>query len=281
MKKQKFAKSKQLLIFLFTAISVCFISCMDSSLAEPKSLIVILKADDLGETYDNWNEFIKIVNDSGACAGIGIISKNVKTQTSLNEIRRVSALRQSNFFPVIEFWNHGWDHEDIANGTEFKGTDFKYQFEHLKKAQDFFKDSLHIICHSFGAPHNRTSPITLKVLEKFKEIHVWQLFRKIENETNKPWIDPDISAFKPSNNRLMLNIDYLYLYDFKIDRIIPNYKNDLKKPYIIIQLHPMNWDTQSFENFKEMIHFYKEKRRGVFMTPYQYYKYLKKDYISE
>jgi len=280
MKNLNFSILKYLIISLLAIQTVGLVSCEDLSLNAPKGLIIILKADDLGETTENWNQFIKIVTDSDICAGIGIISKNVKSGNSLNEIRRVSTIKQVNNFPVIEFWNHGYDHLDQGQNTEFRGTDYNYQLEHFQKTQKFFSDSLHIICHSFGAPHNRTSLETNKVLENFSEINVWQYYRKIETNYQKPWKDPDNVVIKNSDKNLILNIDYLFFPNFKLDKIVTNYDIDKKKPYIIIQLHPLGWDSESFENFKAMIHFYKENNRAVFMTPYQYYKFLHNEYIS-
>ncbi|MFZ4725857.1 MAG: hypothetical protein ACOYMD_10465, partial [Paludibacter sp.] len=83
-------------------------SCNDDvSLNAPNGLIVIVKADDLGETNPNWNKFMKMVIDNDICVSIGIITKNVTTNESVEEIKRISNILQPNKFPVIEFWNHG------------------------------------------------------------------------------------------------------------------------------------------------------------------------------
>ena len=93
------------------------------------------------ETTPNWNKFIQVVIDKEICASIGIISKPLSSKNSISEIRRISKIKQKNNFPVIEFWNHGYDHSKNGNKTEFYGTDFNYQLSHIQKSQDFFIDS--------------------------------------------------------------------------------------------------------------------------------------------
>ena len=217
-----------------------------------------------------------MVSDSGICAGIGIISKNATDDNSISEIKRVTGLLQSNNYPVIEFWNHGYDHSRIVEKYEFDGPDYNYQFGHIQSAQNFFSKSLNFTCRSFGAPFNKTSTETASAINHFPEINVWMCYQKIENQHPKGWKDPDKEVIINTDKRIILDIEYASVYKFNSNEMIKNYKHDKKKPYVLIQLHPDAWKGKSFEEFGKLIHFYKSGNRAVFMTPYQYYEYLLK-----
>jgi hypothetical protein len=101
-------------------------------------------------------------------------------------------------------------------------------------------------------------------------------YEKIENQYQKEWKDPNKKLITKADQQIMLNVDYLYVKSFPIEKVISNYKYDKKKPYILIQIHPGGWDDSGFVKFKELIDFYKSGNRAIFMTPYQYYQYLHK-----
>ncbi len=263
-------------IFLSITLNIFLISCSDESSVNYADVpVIIIKADDLIETTPNWSRFIQVVIDNEICASIGIISKPLSSKNSISEIRRISKIKQKNNFPVIEFWNHGYDHSKHGNITEFYGTDFNYQLSHIQKSQDFFIDSLQCISHSFGAPFNKTSSVTDAALKKYPDINVWMFYQKIEKQnSNDYWKDPKKKAIHSSDRNLILDVDYLSLKDFSMDRLQKNFNKDKNKQYILIQIHPQHWNNKSFENFIKLISFYKDQKRGIFMTPYQYYQFL-------
>jgi peptidoglycan/xylan/chitin deacetylase (PgdA/CDA1 family) len=260
-------------LFLLILMSSCN---EDVSLNAPNGLIVIVKADDLGETNPNWNKFMKMVIDNEICASIGIITKNVTTNESIEEIKRISNILQPNQFPIIEFWNHGYDHSRNGKVHEFQGTDILLQDNHIQLAQNFFSQSLNLTSKTFSAPFNKTSIETANALGHFPEIKVWMCYEKIENQYQKEWKDPNKKLITIADQRIMLNVDYLYVKSFPVEKIIDNYKYDKKKPYILIQIHPGGWDDSGFEKFKKLIDFFKTGNRAIFMTPFQYYQYLHK-----
>ncbi len=264
-------------IFFSLIIILIIISCSDNTyLHQTKGLIVILKADDLGDTTANWNRFIKkIINDS-ICAGIGIISKNVH-ESSIPEIKRISTINQVDGSPVVEFWNHGYDHLNLKNKdqqTEFFNTSSDYQYKHFQLAQNFFANSLHITSHTFGAPHNRSDRKTDSIINNFPEINVWQQYRKFERYDKKVWKDPKYQTIKNTDQHIVLSIDYLSLNSLNAPGFEENFSSDNKKPYVLIQIHPAVWNEAMFENFEKLVHFYKKRHKVRFMTPYQYYNYL-------
>ncbi len=265
-------------IFLFITLITFLNSCSDESSVNYTNLpVIIIKADDLMETTPNWNRFIQVVIDNEICAGIGIISEPLTSKNSILEIRRISKIKQKNNFPVIEFWNHGYNHLKNGNVTEFYGTDLNYQLSHIQKSQDFFIDSLQCISHSFGAPFNKTNSGTDAALKTYPDINVWMCYQKIEKQNaNGYWKDPKNKSINSFDRNIILDVDYLFLKDFSMTELKNNFNKDKKKKYILVQIHPQLWDNKSFDNFKELISFYKDQKRGVFMTPYQYYQFLHK-----
>ena len=264
-------------IFFSLTIILVLISCTDNTyLHQTKGLIVILKADDLGDTTANWNRFIKKLIDDSICAGIGIISKNVH-ESSIPEIRRISAINQINGSPVVEFWNHGYDHLNLKEKdkkTEFFNTSSDYQYDHFQLAQHFFSNSLHITCHAFGAPHNRSDNKTDSIINNFPEINVWQQYTKLEHYDRRVWKDPKHQMINSTDQHIVLSIDYLSLNSLNAIGFEKNFSSDNKKPYLLIQIHPAVWNDAMFDNFDKLVHFYKKKLNARFMTPYQYFNYL-------
>lgn len=269
------------LSLLLLALNIFTYSCSDELSVKYSNLpIVILKADDLGDTTANWNRFMKIVADNEICAGIGIITKNITTKSSLEELKRISNLKQENNSPTIEFWNHGYDHSKEGNRTEFYGSDFEYQLSHIKKSQDYFTDSLAITCRTFSAPFNKSNSVTASALNQFPEIKIWMCYQKNEKVDDSKWKDPQRKTIDISDQNILLNVNYLYLHDFSFNNIKNRYNQDKKKPYILIQIHPALWDEESFDNFQKLITFYKDQKRAIFMTPYQYYQFLHEEEIT-
>jgi len=243
-------------------------------------LIVILKADDLGEMTPNWGRFMHIVFKDSICASVGIITDRVKTDSSIVEIQKISDFKRINNFPIIEFWNHGFNHFKEKNKTEFNGSTYEYQVSHLQIAQDFFKNKLQIQCHSFGAPYNRTDKNTFKALNACPEICTWFCLNHLEKEEKQGWKNPNNDKISSDDNRIVLDVDYYYYKVFPIDKMINNYSKDKKKPYIVIQIHPLMWKNENFIDFEKLIDFYKQ-HKATFMTPYQYYQFLHKNYEGD
>lgn len=269
------ANIKQILFILCTFLTVVLYSCEEDALSNPDEIpIVILKADDLGEIDEAWARFMNIIQEEDICAGIGIITNNVKSPNTVNELQRIASKKQLNGFPVIEFWNHGYNHYSNGNIKEFSGTSPDYQTEHIKLAQQFFIDTFKLPCHTFSAPYNRTCKETQKALAGFPEIKVWMCHEKLEETTGANWKNPKKNEIKQDDKQVVLYLDYLFLKGFNYKKINQNYKKDKSKPYILIQIHPANWKEDDFDSFQEFIRVYKNDKQAVFMTPYQYYEFL-------
>lgn len=260
---------KVLLIVLLTS---SFVYCKESTIPYDPGLVVILKADDLGEMTPNWERFMHIIFKDSICGSIGIIADRMKSDSTVDEIRKISGYKRDNKFPVIEFWNHGYNHIKNKNGTEFDGSTIEYQANHLQMTQEFMNDKLRIQCHTFGAPYNRTDINTLKALYFSPEICVWFCLKNLEKEEKKGWKNPDDHPAL-DNNKILLDVDYYFYKIFPVDKMMNNYSKDRLKPYIVIQVHPLMWKDKNFDDFETLIKFYKS-RKTTFMTPFQYYQYL-------
>jgi hypothetical protein len=162
----------------------------------------------------------------------------------------------------------------VKEKYEFDGTDYHYQYSHIQSAQNFFTKTLSLTCRSFGAPFNKTSTETKSAITHFAEINVWMCYEKIENQYPSDWKDPNEKVILATDKHIILDVDYASVFKFNSYEMIKNYKQDKKKPYILIQLHPNLWKEKSFEEFEKLIHFYKSGNHAVFMTPFQYYEYL-------
>ena len=267
---------RKLIFFLIVIFYIfTFQSCHeDISLNAPNGLIVILKADDLGDTTANWNRFIQTIIKDSINASIGIIPRKVKTIGSIFEIQRVSNLKQSdNNSSIIDFWVHGYDHSLTNKIAEFQTNNLNYQIDHIRKAQKFFSDTLHISNNAFGAPFNSTTNITYLALKNFPEINIWMCFQRTEKQYHEEWKDPNRQVIKKSDKNLLLNVTYENLWKSPTADIIHNFANDKKRAYILIQIHPDNWNDSVFEDFEELVYFYK-MNHVTFMTLNQYYNYL-------
>lgn len=262
-----------LALFLFTIFML--LSCESDIYRNSPSMVVIIKADDLGNMTSNWERFIQNVEDNNICASIGIISSQVTDRKSIIDIKEVAEHKQSNGFPIIEFWNHGFDHFGNNSMTEFWGTSKEYQIEHIKKAQEFIFDSLDIQCTTFSSPFNRTSAETYEALNIFPEIKIIMTHRKSEIFEKNSWIEVKRKHGKMNVSKLRLQVQFQSVYDVPFSEIKKNINKIPLDGYLVVQIHPNAWDESDFSTFQEMIDFFK-KKQVQFMTPQQYYKYLQK-----
>lgn len=238
-------------------------------------MVVIIKADDLGNMTPNWERFIHMVEKNSICASIGIITSHVTNQNSIQEIKEITTYQQINGEPVIEFWNHGYDHSGDKNNSEFFGTSLEYQTDHIKKSQQFFIDSLGINCVTFSTPFNRTSAETYQALTHAPEIHILMTAQKTEIYEKEKWVEIAKKPSKYNSFRIRLNIQFRSVSDVPLDKIKKHITSINDNAYVVVQIHPNLWDEKDFSDFQDMINLFKRKQ-VQFMTPQQYYKFLHK-----
>ena len=159
--------------------------------------------------------------------------------------------------PLTEFWTAGQPPRDNPGH-------YNPQFDHLTRTQEFLAQVLGIRSYSFGSPFNRTDHHTREALARIPDIKVWMCHTPTERPV-------------PPTSQTILRFDTLieawgpYRIDAKPIRDSWTTKFS-KLPYLVIQLHPANWDNnnQGLIKFQELVGFLKDKG-ARFMTPYQYY----------
>lgn len=269
-----------LLLIIITVILCINSACKEIKIIDEnpelisQPLFILIKADDFDQATERWDKFIELARDEDIPINIGVISKDINHKTIL-KMREYALLRQKrNAKPLIEFWNHGYDHSKNGDIKEFSGTPLQQQYEHIRKVQLFFSDSIGLICHSFGAPYNALSNETFLVLREFSEIKVIFGLSLRKNSNNSEWLDLKNENTSIENRRLYLSIDYDSANSFPSDsatKIINSYTQYSQNPYVIIQVHPRIWKDEDLNNFKQLIRFLKQKNTE-FMTSYSYWE---------
>jgi predicted deacetylase len=264
---------RYLLLFLTALI---LFSCESDIYKSDPSLIVILKADDLGNFTPNWERFVQVVQSNDITASIGIIASKVTEHSSVLKIKELATASTSKGESMFEFWNHGYDHVGNKDSTEFSGTTVDYQIDHIRKAQQFFLDSINIQCKTFSSPFNRTTKETYEALKNFPEINVIMTYRKAELIDTGDWLDVANNNLKISNQKIRLHVKFESVLQVPFYKIKKNVKEISGNRYVVIQFHPNNWNEHDFNVFQSMIDTFK-KKNAQFMTPQQYYNYLKQN----
>ena len=262
-------------ITFFCLFSCLQAGCTDELSVNPK-LTVIIKADDLIDYSPNWQQFVSILQKNDISAAVGVTSDLVASkQATIVKIRELSSLTRKDKKPLIEFWNHGYDHSrEKDTKTEFNNSNFNQQSQHIRLAQQFFADSLRLTAKTFSAPFNNSTSTSLKAVTSFPEINVIMRSEKHEKYSlTRPWADPNKKRIK-SDNKICLNIRFLKLYDVPLTDIENYFKVEINDSYLVIQIHPNPWEDEDFADFQRMIDFLKDKK-VTFMTPDEYYQFLK------
>jgi hypothetical protein len=248
-------------IILFTLSPV--ISEAQTTGTDPKApkQVIIFKFDDLRERSQlAFQRVADTVIQKKCKAGFGIIANSCED----NGEKEAYFTRVKNFVNTgrIEIWAHGYDH--FLNGvivTEFLTMPYQHQYEHFKKSLELVNEKLGITMHTFGAPGNRSDTITVSVINQFPQIEVF-LFPFYSDSTNKQLLLKSRVNMEKGTG----NMDYDFFEN--------NYNTNAGRPYMILQGHPGVWKEEGYDAFGRIIDFLKTKN-VIFMTPYEYYKFLK------
>lgn len=262
---------------LIILAAVLTTSCKDDVIINNDKLVVIIKADDYSDYSPNWQHFFSMLKENDISAGAGVITALTESNyQSIVKIRELSQLKRTDGKPLIEFWNHGYDHAGIdGKSHEFCNTNIYIQELHFKLSQKFFSDSLRFISRTFSAPFNRTNSITIHALASYPEIHTIMRYHSHEKYSIKrPWVDPNKKKVK-AGDKVCLNITFQKVYNLPLNDVINYFNTDKKESYLVIQIHPLTWKEDDFTDFQKMIDFLKAKN-VIFMTPEEYYEYLKR-----
>ena len=264
--------SKLTIHFLF--LILIFSSCEPDHSINVNQTVIIIKADDLGDMTPKWEQFISKSMENNVPVSIGIISKNMTSAATKSKAKELAQSHNNVGQLSIQFWNHGYDHLRTNNVEEFKTPDLVYQSEHIKLSQDFFKDTLDINCDTFSTPFNESSDITFEALKSFPEIKVWMCYQLHEKQFHTSWVNPNWNIIGVGQNQILLDIkceSVLHVPSKSVKMILEKNKH---LPYLIIQIHPNTWNDQEFQDYQALLDYLKEKKM-IFMTPQEYYRFLK------
>lgn len=252
-----YTKPYLLLPFLFFVT----LNCNTKKLVNTKPQ-VILKLDDLwyedGLVHGGWIEVMDYLNRQKVKGTIGLVGDSLEEDAEdyYDWIKERSKEGH-------EIWNHGYCHcKPTVNGQEcreFRGTDYRYQFNQLLKTQQLAKEKLGLTLVSFGAPYNSTDSLTTSALAKIPDLKIWMY-----KETTSPTDKQVLKRIKE------VNIEYpVHVPDF--EKFKAGYKQYKNEPLLVIQGHPRSWtaDRTRMDNFKKIIAFLKSKK-VTFTTPSEY-----------
>ena len=208
-----------ILMTFFLSVILVFSSCEPDHTINSNQTAIIIKADDLGNMTPNWEKFIAKSMENNVPVSIGIIAKNMTSASTKTKVRELSQTRNTAGQLSFQFWNHGYDHSRINNIEEFKTPDLAYQVEHIKLAQEFFKDSLSIDCDTFSTPYNESSNITSEALKSFPEIKIWMCYQHTEKQFHTSWPNPYFNKITAGIYQILLDIKCEAVFHIPIENV--------------------------------------------------------------
>lgn len=224
--------------------------------------IAIVKTDDVTAVNAKWDRCFKIANDKGIKVSAGIIAESFEKQGP----EYGKWLKKWDATGMVEFWNHGWDHkrwtEGGKNKSEFGGSGYDHQIEHLEKAQAAYKNALGKDFTVFGSPYNAMDQDTAKALKKIPELKL-------------VFCNPEAPATKAMRDRILLPMSLIGEHDGTGKPDFEKFKEDYAKKdrpdltFAAIQFHPMGFSEKGFKDYAAILDFLKSEG-WTFMLPSEY-----------
>lgn len=211
-----------------------------------RKLKVLLKMDDLRphDIYiDNWQFVVEYLKQKNVKSTFGVTQwYDDLSEANYNTVKEWLALKASDGSKLIELYNHGYDHafEPQGVGTyDFFGTDYAYQLNQYREAQQRTLDKVGVKMTCFGAPYNKIDATTLQVLQ--------------DENTTKTVLFGDESVIPRDNSTEFINMtnrcDYespsgTPNYSFFLTQYAAKKSNHALGDLLVLQGHPKTWDTQ-------------------------------------
>lgn len=267
MNKEEFIKKIRITrSLLWTTVTIFFcLTAFDGDVIAfkdpgPKQ-VIIFKMDDLSErSQDAFQKVADIVVQKECKVSFGIIGRSCEGGAEREDYYK----RVRDFVKTgrIEIWAHGYDHFMSGDTvTEFKRMPYQHQYDHFKKSLELVKEKCGITLRTFGSPGNRNDTATIAVVNQFPQIEVF-LFPFTKDSTYKQFL----LTSRVNMEKATGIMDY--------DYFVKNYNSRADREYMVLQGHPRLWKEEGMKVFIDIIDFLKSKD-VVFMTPYEYYKFLK------
>ncbi len=155
-------------------LSGLFVAALTAAPAPATDLtnIVIIKADDFRGPNQAWTNFLTASRQLGIKVSIGVIADSIHGNPAMGAWMQAEEKRGD-----VEFWNHGWDHKQwTTNGqtiSEFHGSGWAHQADHLARSQAALKAALGRDVSVLGTPFNGFDGDTAAVINQTPELRLF------------------------------------------------------------------------------------------------------------
>lgn len=215
--------------------------------SKPTAPAIVLKLDDMvadhGRVPDRWRRIAEFSATRKIKVSIGIICKSLEE----DQPEYIAELKRQAATGLVEFWHHGYDHQQWKEGDvtlhEFSKSGRAHQQDHFVRSMTLAKEKLGIIFTTFGAPFNAIDEDTARVLAESPEIRVW-LYGDVKASGGKfigrrsgP-VNIEAPVHKPN-----------------YDALVKGFESERGKnhSYYVLQGHPLSWDDAAFAEFVRII----------------------------
>lgn len=250
------------LLGLFLAASAWSLHAQSSApadAAKPRQ-VILLKLDDvvakrLGSSpvSARWQRITDYLKAQQIKGSFGVIGESLEKDNPayfqwLKDIQKGG---------LIELWMHGYHMKKADEPGEFEHGTFEEQKARLEKSENLAKAKLGFPFAAFGPHWSGTTEATDQAMEAVPELKIWlygpakpKYFTRLSIDRvmalENPTFVPDPEKFKAT-------------YE----------KAGVKRPVLVLQGHPDQWDDKRWAGFQQIIEYLKSQN-VVFMTPSEY-----------
>ncbi len=215
--------------------------------------VILLKLDDVVRISDKWNKCVDFLKEENVKASLGIIGYAMESGNQ----KLFEWIKKQNGTGLFEFWNHGYMNRSGKDKYgEFESDDVEKQREALQKTQDLVKEKTGIQLVAFGPHWSGTTAATVEALNQVPEIKIVFYYTdgaKGDRFVYKRFTNMEYPTFKPNFRHVKKSFE----------------GGGYKRPYLCLQGHPEAWNDEGFEDFKQIVKYY--KAHGCeFMTASEY-----------
>ncbi len=224
--------------------------------------IAIVKTDDVRGPHEKWDRCFKLAHDRGIRVSAGVIADSIGKQGA----EYADWIRNWEATGKVEFWNHGWDHkrwEDNGQSkSEFGGSGYDHQIDHLTRAQQAFKKATGKDFIAFGSPFNAMDGDAAEALNEIPGLKLVFCY-------------PGAPATREMKDKTFLPMTLRGEHDGTGKPNFEKFKEDYAKKdnpkltLAAIQFHPMGFSGKGFEDFAAILDFLKSEG-WTFMHPGEY-----------
>ncbi|MGE9268315.1 MAG: DUF2334 domain-containing protein [Verrucomicrobiales bacterium] len=214
--------------------------------------VAIIKADDVWGKHAKWDRFVEMSLKKDVPVSLGVIAKFLGEPKESD----VTWLRALEANEGVELWHHGWDHRRWKEGekevSEFGGSGFDHQNDHMRKTQAAGDKVLEKGFVTFGSPFNAMDDDTAKVLNAMPELKFifcypgHPVLKKMEGKVFLPMTLRGENDGVGKPNFAKFKVDYEKRKGDGLD-------------VAALQFHPLGFSEQGFEDYGKILDFLKEK----------------------